>query len=350
MARGKSSKQKVIKQTLGDDQAAIGDIFNQLLGNESSLDFNIVKDKYTKLLTNVSRLQKLCESFYKTIYLKALADTNDVFIETYKKNMLGFIEDCKTITETNVEDSKLVKYYLQLKEHKVIKEDAIHMCRALIIHKKYIQDIDNLDDAFIKWPKTKELQIFPFCNFDIKYFYTTNDMDKSIKKYILIFLNMSFNTTYDIYNIITSPDIDISKFSEVIVSSIAQAKKMIPRAGKAFRKIEQSIELLQNNFSDYYKDFISTKDPSTIITSFIGDCSKSTMGDENVDLDLIKQFKRISMFYKNKSAGKIKDPRINQIFEMLDKNFEMLDVKDGDVGSESESESDDDEEESKSNC
>jgi hypothetical protein len=36
------------------------------------------------------------------------------------------------------------------------------------------------------------------------------------------------------------------------------------------------------------------------------------------------------MFYKKKSAGKIKDPRVNQIFELLDKNFAMLDIKDGD--------------------
>ena len=42
------------------------------------------------------------------------------------------------------------------------------------------------------------------------------------------------------------------------------------------------------------------------------------------------------MFYKKKSAGKIKDPRINQIFEMLDKNFAMLDVKDEDVSSDDE--------------
>jgi hypothetical protein len=37
------------------------------------------------------------------------------------------------------------------------------------------------------------------------------------------------------------------------------------------------------------------------------------------------------MFYQKKSQGKIKDPRINQLFEMLNKNFDMLNVKDKDV-------------------
>ena len=66
------------------------------------------------------------------------------------------------------------------------------------------------------------------------------------------------------------------------------------------------------------------------------DCAKEQ--NDNVDLDLARQFKKIAMFYKKKSAGKIKDPRINQIFEMLDKNFAMLDVKDEDVSSDDEEE------------
>jgi hypothetical protein len=118
---------------------------------------------------------------------------------------------------------------------------------------------------------------------------------------------------------------------------------MIPRAGKAFKKIEESVELLQNNFGGYYKDFISTKNPSIIIENFILDCSKEQ--NENMDLDLARQFKKIAMFYKKKSAGKIKDPRINQIFEMLDKNFAMLNVKDDDNASDEEEVDDEDEKE-----
>ena len=82
---------------------------------------------------------------------------------------------------------------------------------------------------------------------------------------------MLFNTTYDIYQIITSPDIDISEFSDIIVDSIKQARKMIPRANKAFKKIEESVELLKDNFQNYYKDFITTKNPTIIIENFILD-------------------------------------------------------------------------------
>ena len=331
MGRGNSFKTKVIKQNI--EQDGMADMFNQLLGDEKSLDINIIRDKYLKLKTNIERVYKLLESFKKTIYIKVL--TNLPNISIYIRNIEGFIEDAKCTFPENIDDKDLIRFYLNVKEHKVIK-DCIHICKNLIIYKKYIENNENLSDSFIKSSKNRDINIFPFCDFDIKYIYSFSKIDDSIKKYILIFLNMLYNTTYEIYQIITSPDVDISKFSDIIISSIAQAKKMVPRAGRAFKKIEESVELLQNNFEGYYKDFISTKNPTIIIENFVMDCAKEQ--DDNVDLDLARQFKKIAMFYKKKSAGKIKDPRINQIFEMLDKNFAMLDVKDEDVSSDDEEE------------
>jgi hypothetical protein len=324
MARGNGSKMKVIKQNI--DQQGMTDMFNQLLGDEKSLDINIIKDKYLKLKTNIERIYKLLESFHNTIYIKVI---NDKFnTSSYKKNIMGFIDDIKMIINEDISDDKIIRHYKILKEHKIIK-DCIYICKNLIRYKKYIEDNDNLSDIFIKSSKTHELIIFPFCNFDIKMIYTHTKVDESVSKYLLIFLNMIYKTTYEIYEIITSPDIDISKFSDIIIQSIQQAKKMIPRANRAFKKIEESVELLKNNFQNYYKDFISTKNPSIILENFILDCSKDNA--EDVDLDLARQFKRIVMFYQKKSQGKIKDPRINQLFEMLNKNFDMLNVKDSDI-------------------
>ena len=324
MARGQGSKVKVIKQNV--DQQGLSEMFNQLLGDEKSLDINIIKDKYNRLKSDVERVYKLLESFRNTVYNKVLKDQNN--IDIYRKNIDGFITDCKDLFPEDLTDSEIIKFYKNIKEHKIIK-DCIHICKNLIIYKKYIEDNDNLSDVFIKSSKTHDLIIFPFCNFDIKFIYTIVKVDDSIKKYLLIFMNMLYNTCYDIYQIVTSPDIDISKFSDIIVESIKQARKMIPRANKAFKKIEESVELLKDNFQNYYKDFITTKNPTIIIENFILDVSKENSGE--IDVDLARQFKKIVMFYQKKSQGKIKDPRINQLFEMLNKNFDMLNVKDKDV-------------------
>lgn len=320
MGRGATCRTKVVKQNL--DQDGMSEMFSQLLGDEKSLDINIIKDKYTKLNTNINRLYKLCDSFCNTIYNKVLINFPNV--KLYKMNMENFITDAKDVFPETIEDKDIIRFYLQVKEHKVIK-DSIHMCKNLIIFKKYIENNENLSDNFLKSSKYKDIKIFPFCDFDLKIIYSFSKIDDSIKKYILIFLNMLYNTTYDIYQVITSPDVDISKFSDIIINSIAQAKKLVPRAGKAFKKIEESVDLLQSNFGNYYKDFISTQDPSIIAQNFILDCAKD-QGD-NADMELTRQFKKIAMFYKKKSAGKIKDPRIKQIFEMLDANFAKLDIK-----------------------
>lgn len=60
MGRG-NNKIKIVKQNI--DQQGMSDLFNQLLGDEKSLDINIIRDKYLKLKTNIERIYKLLDSF-----------------------------------------------------------------------------------------------------------------------------------------------------------------------------------------------------------------------------------------------------------------------------------------------
>jgi hypothetical protein len=163
MGRGSGSKTKIIKQS--EDQDGISDMFNQLLGDEKSLDIEIIKDKYLKLKTNIERVYKLLESFKKTIYCKVLKDFPN--INFYKTNIENFITDAKSIFPDDIEDTRLIRHYLSIKENKIIK-DSIHICKNLVIYKKYIEDNENLSDNFIKSSKTHELKIFPFCDLNFK--------------------------------------------------------------------------------------------------------------------------------------------------------------------------------------
>lgn len=322
---GRGCRTKVIKQNVsGVDQKELSEIFGQLVGDRDSLDPDIVIDKFTKLTTSVERMSKLMSSFSKSIYGKVLS--LDPHVGMYKRNMEGWIADCNHLLGNT--EGQMVDRYLSAKDHKIV-HDCIHICGKLSRYKKCIQHNDNLSDTFLKSSKTKDLCIFPFCDFDIKFLYVYGDVDESVRKYILLFLNMVFNTTYDISQIIMTPDLDIEKLSSVIVTAISESKKMIPRANKAFKCIEESVELLKGNFSNYYHDFVVSKDPSTIITSFLVDCQSNAKdrGDK-VDVELARQFMRITSFYRKRSAGKINDPRISQLLDILDSNFKMLNMKD----------------------
>ena len=122
------------------------------------------------------------------------------------------------------------------------------------------------------------------------------------------------------YDTITSPDVDVKKFSKVIISSIAKVKKRIPRCEKAFEKIEQSVGLLEGNFDGYYKDFVQSKNPSTIIESFVIDVSQSGGSDPQTT----RQFRKIINYYRKATQGKIKDPKMKKIFDMLSANFNAM--------------------------
>ena len=79
MGRG-NNRIKVVKQNI--DQQGMSDMFNQLLGDEKSLDINIIRDKYMKLKTNIERIYRLLESFHNTIYVKVI---NTIFVPCNSK-------------------------------------------------------------------------------------------------------------------------------------------------------------------------------------------------------------------------------------------------------------------------
>ena len=301
------------------------------------MDFEIALDKLKKLKSNILRVQKFLESFDRSIYGKVMI--NDTFIKTYRDNIKNFIEDCKTISEFDENGKALnevVSFYQSSKENKVVK-DCISMCRRIIRYKKYLEDIDSLDDSFLKSSNMEDLKIFPFCDFDIKFLYVYGNIDESVKKYIMIFLSMMLKSTKEIFEVITSPDVDIDKLSQIVVEVISSTKKLLPRCSKAFDKIESSLDLLKNNFSEYYKDFVSTKDQTVIISNFIADCSKDTgedgEGEGKVDVELTRQFMQITNFFRKQSAGKIKDPAVNELLNFLDNQFKSLDIDEDDENS-----------------
>jgi flagellar biosynthesis chaperone FliJ len=120
-----------------------------------------------------------------------------------------------------------------------------------------------------------------------------------------------------------SPDVDITKFSEKMVESLQKLKTRIPRCEKAFAKIAKSVNLLQDNFSDYYKDFLVAQNPNVILENFISDVSVSSKADP----DTIRQFRTIIEHCRSNFMGNNKDPKIEKIFEVLNTNMEILEKK-----------------------
>jgi hypothetical protein len=306
-------KAKVIKKNIGDD--SIVHMFNQMLGTETP-DPAIIIPKYLSLKKNINTIISVfsaSNSILRTAFPSESDGCDDIMQYVNKLREIKFIDEKK---------EEVCGEYASLKDNNSVKMIILTYKNLLLCDNKLHID-DKFDDSFILRMPGYEYLPLPFSSLNIKRMWASPNIALNTKRYIFTILNAILNASKDTYKTLLSPDVDVKKFSEVIVSSISKVKKQIPRCEKAFAKIEESVGLLENNFGGYYKDFIQSQNPSTIMESFIIDVSQSS----NTDAQTTRQFRVIIGHYKKLTQGKINDPKIKALFDMLNGSFDDIDVK-----------------------
>ena len=134
------------------------------------------------------------------------------------------------------------------------------------------------------------------------------------KKYILTVFHHTYVIGNNLYQILNSPNIDIKKFSSILIKEIGKMKGNIPKCKEAFSIIEESVDLLETNFDQYYRDSVESENLGLIMENFIGDVLKQ----QKPSAVLTNQFRKIIMFIKKLSSGN-KDPMVQQLFKLLKK-------------------------------
>jgi hypothetical protein len=378
-----SSRVKIstAKKTMKDPQLI--ELFNQMVGT-SAPDPNVVIPKYEKLLGitrdivsilgkfTISPCQVLKPDFEKgfadidSFVSKANEELATLTVEPKENNVLsqeeldlvntqpntlekvmqnmGLKYDVNELGEAykNLKDSEVVKAiimtYRQLKEALVAETERKKIKTELFETEHDLVDKKNLSVLFIRKSIGHVLHLFSFSNIDFKGIDLSPIVDKKMRQYILFMLSLIYDRCDEVYKLVTSPDVDVAKFSEALVGNIDSIRKRIPRCDAAFDKIKESVELLQGNFSGYYKDFISSQNPGIIVEHFVLDVAK----DSKTNSKVTRQFREIIKFYKKNMAGQIKDPKLQRIFNLVGKNLDILEKK---TGSKKDGSDDDDEEE-----
>jgi hypothetical protein len=346
MGRGRKHFKVIQPDTPGLDQEELMNMFQQLTGDPNKLDPEIVQDKYDRLKHSIQRCNKLMRKFKEAILDRLTTKIgNDPLFDSQVRNLVDYLDRADAYIDEQVDSTNLIPIYQVLKESFVI-EEYLKVCKALRAGEDCIKDRTNLSDTFIKRAVGDDLVIFDFCRINFKHLFShilaENIPDKKelsdAKTYILLTFNMLYITTQDIYSIVSSPDVDIDKLSELIVQAIGAAKKQIPRCDKAFRLIENSVDLLKNGMSGYYKDFVASGNPTVIFENFINDLS----GDLHIDTQTMGQFKRI-IFHFRKRAENIPqaNAKLNGVFSTLDKIMSMMEDKPSKQDSKASAESND---------
>ena len=359
------AKVKAKKINLGDN-SDLSPMFNVMVGL-SDPDPQIVIPKYKKILTKATNMLKLFESllrtnmpFYKFFFeynmqgfmdIQTFVSQGFIELEKYKLEEVNHVLSAKELTEMNSNPDKIKEYleasntkakidnlqerWRNLKDCSTI-QNYILIARNLktLLHaeklrsKETTHNLENdtqLSLNFIKHCDGDYLRIFEFSSLDFKQIVLSGFMTPDLERYLAMFLYLLYKDTISIVETISMPDINIEEFSQVLISKISECKKHIPRCDLAFKKITESVEMLKGRFPDYYKDFVTSQsNPGIIIESFVRDVAEQS----NHDPELVRQFRTIMTFIQQRmSSVKVKDPRAEKIFSMLNKNMDILDKK-----------------------
>jgi len=340
---GKSRiKCKLVKSTLGDKDV-VG-MFNDLLGaSEGSVNIQVVYPKYKELRKLVRMYVRIFASMAGSQCLIKLERDND---ENSSLSMVNAYADRLTTDYFEIFDLPNFDSYIQLdntlKIDEIPEEERMEFnskyialkkcnlmniiimtCKNLIVHRAYIENMDTLKDRFLI--KTAGTMFKPFIGSDLNFkaLYIDRKLSSSDRYFLMLILHKSFEISYAIYNLNSSPDVDVSKFVQVVVANLSEVKKHIPRCDEAFNAIANSVNLLENNFDSYYKDFVASSNPVVIMENFILDVSNKTKASTKIT----SQFRKIIRHYRQIAQQQHgnDNPQLKAIFSHVDKSFIELD-------------------------
>lgn len=129
------------------------------------------------------------------------------------------------------------------------------------------------------------------------------------------------------------PDIDIKKFCNTVIIILTSAEKEpgLQGCNQAFSKIKESMNMLEENFSRYYKEFIcAEKNSNSIFVSFIKDVTDK---NSNASLGIVAQFTKILNFYidQMERQGIKLDPAVSKLASQAMSGLDSVSKK-GNIG------------------
>ena len=325
-------KVKNVKKVTGD--VNLGGMFDEMLG-VTDAEPSIVAPKFVQARNMIRRLTKVLAQFG--------------IMPTLRRNhpaIIPHLDEIKTFSDKTREDlhiktdpdeplnhfdslnkEEINRVYRKLKENPATKRLVI-MCNRLEKYKVNFENPEKIRENFVNAEPGLDFKIFDFSNLDLKYLWGVCDIPSSAKKYILALFADLYKHSHALYNLITSPDVDIKAFTATLISSLGDLRKQpkLSRCNRAFKRIEMSVDLLNEKFSDYYRESIITQNPDTLVGNFIYDVSQQGKDDPK----LMREFKTIINYMEelSRTNGKANDPKVKQIFAMLQNNFNLMEKVD----------------------
>lgn len=326
-----AARVKVIKTKTSPD---VKHMFNDMMSGNIKL--NIVHKKYDLIRTAVERFIKVIDLISKNnssdIILLYGVQIKEIYAnEFYAPDLAPYLVGIAASYETipSVVSEQYLKVYKEAKDGKMVRllrttlENMIKNRLSFYNRdgdKFTLKPYNDIKPSFLFRYDAPYAPIGGLLALDFKQWYI-EETDPNQKQFILGVLQKILQICLDLYDATNIPDIDPDDFVEIVVTSVNALKKKIPRCNEAFAKILDSIHMLKDNFTSYYKSFVVTENPTIIIESFISDIAKQSGNN----IKVAKQFQTIINHYKNlvQKQGK-SNPKISKIFDAVGEQFSKL--------------------------
>lgn len=325
-------RSKEIRQMIGGEE--MNDMFDEMMGIKDA-DPTIIRPKFVALRNAIKTVYKLFRQIIGMEQLAKRFPSQTVgFIELHEWNQklradiyFESLDDELDSEYEHLDKETINSVYKHLKENKHIRE-LMTVCAKLKQYKDSIGDEKNLKDDFIFEEPGNTLYLFNFAAIDFKFMWLSDEMTALQKKQILIIVHRIWHNLFLIYKIITSPDIDIDRFTSLVREAMGKLKELprLERCKLAFSRIDRSIDLLRDKFDDYYRESVASANPNLIMQNFVLDVSRQ--GDQNraKQAQLTWEFGQIINCLKDMSQknGRANDPKVKKLFDLLHKNYEVM--------------------------
>jgi hypothetical protein len=338
---------KTVKVKVGDTND-VSALFNQMIGVGN---MEITYPKYLNIRNTCASMLKVFAMLADSPFFKlnpGLATQRDEINQFCATSALAmkkvFSTEYADISSlSNDEQQAFNDTFMKMRKSAVVKS-MMSIYSKLTQYKKHYSKLDALSYKFIIQMAGVEWKPFPFTSLDLKQLFSMPNISENTIYFFMTVLYKTHAIGEQLFQLLSSPDIDIDKFVDVIMSNIEEIQKRpeLHRCSKAFKKIKESVQLLKDRFSNYYKDFLDTENSNIMMEHFILDVSKEANGDPQ----LIMQFRTIINYYRKQVQNTNMNPNVKAMIDKFAEQFggstePQSEVKIKEVLSESSGEDDD---------
>jgi hypothetical protein len=323
---------KVKKISVGGNDEDVAEIFNKMLRTDM-VDMNVAYPRYLRMRGLLTSMLRVLTTFRVSKFVtncahmavdrveidKFVAVTTAEIATTFHLSYPDIDWNIDMLDDAAKKNFTIV--YNDIKKSQLINQFIV-MCGNLAPYESHIKDEHNLSAGFIKRMPGVEWKPFPFIGLDILKIYNLPVVGPNTLTALVAVLHKMYTFSRELYAEISSPDVNIDEFAQIIIDNLGKISRIpaLSRCQDAFKKIRESIDMLKENFSGYYREFVTTKDSTVILQNFIIDVGSKT----STSPSLTKQFQTIIAYYRKNAGNQSNDPRLGPVFDKLNESLSNL--------------------------